>query len=150
MSLIEAASWYPEDPDTALLLADGIVVLHFAIVLYVIFGELLILAGWPLRWSWVKNRWFRLSHLGIIVFVAVVAAMGDLCPLTIWENDLRRIAGKPLEQASFVAHWAHELLFVDVDVVILGYCYVTFCLLVLGSLWLVPVRWRKRIDSAAG
>lgn len=143
MSLPDAPGWYPEDPDTALLFADAIVVAHFAIVLYVIFGQLLILAGGPLRWGWVRNRWFRASHLGIIVFVAGVAAMGDLCPLTIWENDLRRIAGKPLDQASFVAHWAHELLFVEVDVRTLGYCYIAFCLLVIGSLWFVPVRWRR-------
>jgi len=148
MLLLALETWYPDDPDTALLLADAIVVLHFAVVLYVILGELLILLGWPLRWGWVRGRGFRVSHLAIIVFVAVTAALGDLCPLTIWENDLRRIAGKPIEQASFVAHWAHELLFVDVSVTTLGYYYMAFCGLVLASLWLVPVRWRRRPETA--
>jgi len=137
-------SWYPEDPATCLLLADAIVVLHFAVVLFVILAEALILAGRFLRWGWVGNRWFRGLHLAIIAYVAIVALMGDLCPLTIWENDLRRIAGKPIEQSSFVAYWSHELLFVDVDVKTLTVCYVAFALLVVASLFITPVRWRNK------
>ena len=138
---------YPEDPETCLLLADGIVVLHFAIVVFVVVGELLILLGRPLGWRWVGNRILRATHLAIIVFVAAVAGMGDLCPLTTWENDLRRLAGQPLEQSSFVAYWAHELLFVDVDQKTLTACYIGFALLVVASLFLVPVRWRTAVAA---
>lgn len=138
-----AESWYPADPDSCLLLADSIVVVHLAVVLFVIVGELLILLGRPFGWRWVGNRIFRGLHLAIIAFVATVAAMGDLCPLTIWENDLRRLAGQPLEQSSFIAYWAHELLFIEVELAVLVYYYVGFALLVVASLFLVPVRWRK-------
>jgi len=138
----ETRSWYPEDPEVALWLADAIVVVHFAVVLFVILGEVAVLLGRPLRWRWTAGRGFRVAHLAVIVFVAATAVAGDLCPLTIWENDLRRIAGKPLDQASFVAHWAHELLFVDVDVATLTWWYVAFCLLVVASLRINPVRWR--------
>lgn len=139
----ETPAWYPQDPELALWLADAIVVAHFAIVLFVLLGELLILLGRPLGWAWTAGRGFRVLHLLVIVYVAATAVSGELCPLTIWENDLRRIAGRPLEQASFVAHWAHELLFVEVDVATLTWWYVAFCVLVIASLWLNPVRWRR-------
>jgi len=138
-----SGDWYPTDPATCLQLADAIVVVHFAVVLLVLVGEFLILLGGLRRWHWVGGRVFRGIHLAIIGFVATIAAVGKLCPLTVWENELRRLGGKPIEQSSFVAYWAHELLFVDIDLRILTYCYIAFGLLVLGSLYIVPVRWRK-------
>jgi hypothetical protein len=135
--------WYPTDPESCLLLADVIVVLHFAIVLYVILGQVVVLAGWLLRWQWVRNRWFRLSHFALIAFVATQACFGQLCPLTIWEYELRELGGQPIEHSSFIAYWAHELLFIDVEPEALTVPYVVFALLVLVSLRLVPVRWRR-------
>jgi hypothetical protein len=139
-------SWYPKDPETCLLLANVIVIVHFAVVIFVVGGEILILLGGLRRWGWVAGRVFRALHLAIIVFVAGVAAMGDLCPLTIWENALRELGGKPIEQSSFLAYWAHELLFVEVDLQVLTFSYIGFALLVVGSLFIVPVRWRKSIS----
>lgn len=144
LSLLSAIEgWYPDDPETALLFADVVVAVHFGIVLFVIFGELMILLGLALRWGWVRNRWFRGSHLGVIAFVAIYAAMGELCPLTVWENDLRRIAGEPIEKASFIGYWAHEILFIEVAVAELVKYYVGFALLVVASLVFCPVCWRK-------
>ncbi len=37
------------------VLADIILVIHFAIVLFVIFGLLLTLIGLTMRWVWVRN-----------------------------------------------------------------------------------------------
>ena len=136
--------WYPTDPDSCQALADSIVIFHFAVVAFVVGGELLVLVGRPLRWSWVRNRWFRGLHLAMIGFIAVQAMIGELCPLTLWENELRQRAGRPIEQSSFIAHWLHELLFVEAEASTLAWCYAGFALLVVGSLFLVPVRWRGR------
>jgi hypothetical protein len=141
--------WYPTDPDTCQALADVIVVAHFAIVAFVIVGELLVVLGGLRSWSWVRNRWFRGLHFALIGFIAIQALAGELCPLTTWENELRWRAGRPIEQSSFVARWLHELLFVEVDVSTLAWCYVGFALLVLGTLFLVPVRWRGRPEREA-
>ena len=96
------------------LLADLIVVLHLAIVAFVVAGEVLVLVGGPLRWAWVRNPSFRIAHLGDVVFVAVEGAFGVLCPLTTWEHDLRVAAGQPRHQGSFVGRLARDLLYVDV------------------------------------
>jgi hypothetical protein len=46
----------------ARVLADVIVVIHAAYFYFVVFGLAAILLGVALRWSWVRNRWFRSFH----------------------------------------------------------------------------------------
>ncbi len=138
-----APDWYPEDPETCLALANAIVVVHVLVVGFVLVGEGLILLGWWRRWSWVGNRWFRIAHLATIAFIAVQALLDRICPLTTWEFDLRLRAGKPIEDAGFIARWLHELLYVDVEQSTLNVCYVAFAAVVLASIRLVPVRWRR-------
>jgi len=53
------------------LLADVILVVHFAFVLFVVGGFALILAGAALGWAWIRNPAFRYAHLAAIVFVRV-------------------------------------------------------------------------------
>ena len=48
------------------LLADGVLVLHFLIVAFIVIGLVLILAGGMLSWRWIGNLWFRLLHLAAI------------------------------------------------------------------------------------
>jgi hypothetical protein len=138
------SDWYPSDPQRCLALADTIVVVHFAIVTFVIAGEAAVLLGAWRRWRWVGNRWFRGAHLLVILFVASQALFDRLCPLTIWELELRELGGERIEKAGFIARWLHELLFVEAGPTTLTVLYVAFALLVVGSLFLVPVRWRGR------
>lgn len=123
-------------------LADLVVVIHLAIVLYVVLGQLLILIGWGLRWDWVRNMWFRVSHLVIMAIVAAQGALGVICPLTIWEDDLRRRAGQTVRGGSFVGRLAHDILFVDVALETLSKIYIAFFVLVAASL--IGCRPRRR------
>lgn len=124
------------------LLADTIVVVHLGIVVFVVVGELLVLLGGALRWSWVRGMVFRSVHLAVVLFVALEGAFGVLCPLTRWEHDLRVRAGQTARNGSFVGRLAHDLLFVDVPLPVLNACYVAFGVLVLASLVLVRPRRR--------
>ena len=126
------------------LLADAIVVVHAAIVLFVILGLVLVLLGGFLRWRWVRNPWFRVAHLAVIVFVAVQGAGFDvLCPLTTWEQDLRERAGQQGYEGSFVGRLCHDVLFVDVPLSVLNWSYVAFAALVLATFYFVRPRWRR-------
>jgi hypothetical protein len=136
-------SWLPRDPQTALVLADAMVLIHFAVVIFLVGGEFLILAGRALGWRWIGNRWFRGLHLLIMLAVATIAAMGEFCPLTTWENELRAIGNQPIDQASFLGHWAHRIVHVELDLQTLSVCYVLFALLVIASAFMAPVRWRR-------
>ena len=68
---------------------------------------------------------------------------GIVCPLTTWENDLREAAGETVQEGSFVGHWVHELIFVEVPPwgLTLGYCL--FALAVVLAFVLVPPRLNR-------
>src|SRR5262249_11268514 len=65
------------------LLADLIVAIHVGYVGVVVFGLLAILIGGPLGWRWVRNPWFRVIHLLMILIVATEAIWDITCPLTV-------------------------------------------------------------------
>jgi hypothetical protein len=50
----------------------------------------LIWIGILLGWKWIRNPWFRYTHMFMILIVAAEATIGMTCPLTDWENDLLR------------------------------------------------------------
>jgi hypothetical protein len=127
-----------------LVLADGVLVVHFAFIAFVVLGLLVIWIGWWRKWAFVRGLWFRAAHLAAIALVAAQALLGIICPLTIWENQLRIIAGGEGRYAgSFVQHWLHQVIFFEAEGYVFTIAYVTFFLLVALSLWLVPPQ-RKR------
>lgn len=67
---------------------------------------------------------------------------GVVCPLTTWEMGLRRAAGQAAYNETFIAHWLGQLLFMSAPAWVFVVAYSAFGLLVLLSLWWVPVRWR--------
>ncbi len=86
---------------TALLLAELIVVIHFAFILFVILGGLLVL-------KWRRLAWV---HLPAAVWGAVVEAMGWICPLTPWENHFRVQAGQQGYSGDFISHYLLPLIY---------------------------------------
>lgn len=117
------------------LAADAILVVHFAFVLFVVGGFALILAGGLAGWRWVRNRAFRYAHLAAIVFVAAEALAGIACPLTVWEDALRRASP---EAPGFVARWVGRLLYYDLPGWIFTATYVAFAIAVAVTLRLIP------------
>jgi hypothetical protein len=125
------------------LLADTILVIHFAFVVFVVFGFFLILLGLLVGWSWVHNRKFRIAHLAAIGFVVLQGWLGKLCPLTVWENQFRRLAGQSSYTQTFVEHWLHELLFYDAAPWIFTTIYTCFGVLVV-LVWFLGKRCRRK------
>ena len=129
-------------PRTLTLLADALAAFHLGFVLFVLVGELLIVAGGLLRWAWVRNPKFRLAHLAAILVVAAEALLGWVCPLTRWEWELREAAGHDVDHVSFVGRIATRLLYHDLPASTFTAIYIGFALLVLATLVLVPPRRR--------
>lgn len=123
------------------VLADAVLIAHFAFVLFVTGGLLLIWIGAAAGWRWVRNPWFRFAHLAAIVFVAGEAIVGVWCPLTIWEAELRGVRA----EKSFLAQWIHRLMYYQFPEWVFTTAYVVFALAVAATLWLLPpVRSRAR------
>lgn len=130
-------------PLTASLLADALLLVHVAVVAFVVLGEVLVLLGGRRGWAWVRRRGLRGLHVAAMGFIALQAWLGDLCPLTTWEQALRTLAGEATYQGSFVAHWLGELLYVEAPWWVFIALYTGFALLVLATWWLVPPRSRR-------
>jgi hypothetical protein len=127
------------------LLADAIVLLHLAYVLFTVGGEAAVVVGGLLRWRWVRNLWFRVAHLLSVVVVAIEAVVGVLCPLTRWEYNFRRLAGQSLEEEiPFIARLVRRLIFFDFPQWVFMAVYILFASVVVASLLLVPPRRPSR------
>lgn len=108
------------------LIADALLVLHLAFVLFVVGSVPLIWAGALAGWSWVRNRRYRLLHLAAIVFVVAESLLGMMCPLTTWEDALRGVH----DQKSFIARWVHRVMFYDWPEHVFITAYAAFAMLV--------------------
>lgn len=125
------------------LMADLVVLAHFAWMAFIVGGQVLILAGALRRWNWVRNPGFRYAHLMAISLVALESSVGMLCPLTQWEFGLRMAGGQSPEEGSFVGRLAHRLLFFDLPETVFTTAYVLFTLLVIATLVAIPPRRPK-------
>ena len=124
-------------------MANAILVLHFAIVLFIAAGLPLILVGAACRWSWVRNLTYPSLHLAAIVFVAGESIVGMDCPLTVWEDELRGRATGP----GFIERWVHRVMFYDLPPWVFTALYVGFAALVIAAWVFVPPRWHRRRKS---
>jgi len=84
-----------------LVLADLVVLVHFAFVIFVVAGGLLVLR-WP-RLAWV--------HLPVAAWGAAITLAGLVCPLTPLENWLRERGGGLPYHGGFIEHHVMPLLY---------------------------------------
>ena len=121
-------------------LADVILFVHFGIASFIVLGLGLTWIGIALSWRWVRNFWFRLLHLSAIVYVALEALAGIVCPLTLWEDALRGSIG---EHPSFVARWIRRLLFYELPEWVFTLAYVATAAATAITWWHAPPRRRR-------
>ena len=91
------------------LVADVILIIHFCIVFFVVFGLVVLPIGCLRNYSWTRNIKFRASHILLMGFITLEAILGITCPLTILENILRKIE----YQQSFVSYWLSHFIYWD-------------------------------------
>jgi hypothetical protein len=126
------------------LLADSVLVLHLGIVVFVVGGLVLVVAGNTVaRWPWVNSLWFRIAHLAAIGIVIAQAWLGQVCPLTTLESWLRVQAGSAAYSKSFVETWVQRVIFYEAPTWVFTLVYTVFGLLVLASWWWFPPRRRR-------
>lgn len=124
-----------------LLAADAVLLLHLLFVAFVVIGLVLIFVGKARRWSWVRNLWFRVTHLLAIALVAVQSWFGVICPLTTFEMALRSRAGDAVYTGSFMSHWLETILYYQAPPWAFAVCYTVIGVVVIGSwFWVSPRR----------
>jgi hypothetical protein len=128
------------DADMWVRMADLILALHTAFILFVVGGQILIVAGWARGWSWPRNQLFRLLHLMATGFVVLEAWFGVTCPLTALENMLRSLAGVSAYENGFIRHWMHQLIFYSAPGWVFTLVYTVFAGLVVLAWLMYPPR----------
>lgn len=123
-----------------LILADAVLVLHFALVAFVVGGLILIRVGNWRGWRWVNSWWLRLAHIAAIGVVVAQVWLGAECPLTTLEMWLRKTGGMPAYQESFIAHWLQRLIYYEAPQWVFTSVYTLFGLLVAATWWRYPPR----------
>ena len=83
------------------VLADFVVVLHLAVVAFVVIGGFLVL-----RW-----RWLAWAHLPAAAWGALIEFFGWICPLTPLEKELRQRAGEAAYGGGFVETYLLPVLY---------------------------------------
>ena len=103
-------------------LADAILVVHAAFVLFVVGGLLATWIGLALGKPFARNPWFRGAHLAAIGFVVIETVLGYMCPLTTWEDALRG----GTSDKGFIERWIHAWMFYDWPPWVFNAIYVAF------------------------
>lgn len=125
------------------LMANAVLVLHVIVVLFVVGGLILVVAGNLRSWRWVNSLWFRLAHLATIGIVAGEAWLGVVCPLTTLEMWLRAQAGTTTYETGFIEHWLQALLFWEAPLWVFTVCYTAFGMAVAAAWWYFPPEPRR-------
>ncbi len=85
----------------ARLAADILAVVHFAFVLFVVFGGFL---------TW-HRRWVLRIHLPAAAWGTLIEFMGWICPLTPLENALRHKAGEAGYAGGFIEQYLLPIVY---------------------------------------
>lgn len=122
-------------------LADLVLAVHVAFILFVVGGQVLIIAGWILGWTWPRHWLFRLLHLLAIGFVMLQAWLGVICPLTTLENFLRApVVGGVTYESGFIRYWVRELVFYTAPGWVFTLIYTVFAGFVVVTWFVYPPR----------
>lgn len=127
------------------LLANTVLFVHFAVVVFIVGGLAFIIVGHVRDWRWAKARWFRLAHCAAIAVVVVQAWLGAACPLTTLEMWLRTRAREATYSGDFIEHWLQNLLYYEAPTWVFTLAYTLFGLIVAATWWYVPPRFKRRI-----
>ena len=125
------------------LAADAILITHVLFVAFVVLGVLAIYIGLWFSWTWVRNFWFRVTHLAAITIVMLQSWASVICPLTIWEMQFREKAGETTYEGSFIRHWLQTLLYYELPEWVFVVCYTLIGTLIAASWFIVPPKRHK-------
>ena len=118
---------------TYLLLADAMVILHSAFIVFVVLGALT-------AYRWPKMVW---AHIPCALWGAWIEIAGGICPLTPFEVRFRRMGGTDGYAGGFIEHYLVPIIYpaglTRADQLLLGGLVVAVNLSAYGFLL-----WRRR------
>jgi len=83
------------------VLADLVLLLHFALIIFGVFGGFLVL----------RRPWLAWLQLPLAIWDAFVEFSGLICPLTPLENRFRALAGQTPYTGNFIDHYLTRIIY---------------------------------------
>ncbi|WP_304511513.1 DUF2784 domain-containing protein [Desulfobacula sp.] len=84
-------------------MANCTLMLHFAFILFVVFGGLLIF----------YRKWMSWLHIPAVFWAVLIEFAGWICPLTPLENHFRTLAGQSWYDHGFIHHYLLKIIYPD-------------------------------------
>lgn len=114
------------------LLADLVLLLHAAFIVFVLLGGLLVLRWRSLLWL----------HLPCVAWGILIELAGWICPLTPLENRLREAAGLGSYGESFIGHYLVPLIYPPG--LTPGIQYLLAAVVLLVNIAVYTLVWKRR------
>ncbi len=83
------------------LAADAMMTAHFMYIVFVVVGGFVAL----------RLRWMPWLHVPAVAWAVYVQFAGRFCPLTVWEQRLRGLAGEAGYQGGFIDHYLMPVIY---------------------------------------
>lgn len=116
------------------ILADLVVLLHLAFILFVVFGGLLV-------FKYNKIAWL---HIPVAIYGMLISVFRWICPLTPLENTLRVMAGEQGYEGGFIAHYILPVVYPEGMTGQLAILMAITVLLVNGLLYGLLIRRARK------
>jgi hypothetical protein len=122
-------------------LAELILAVHVGIILFNIFGMVVVPLGAWRGWRFVRVGWWRALHLLAMLTVAAQALLGRACFLTLWQAGLESDTNAP---QPMIYAFVNRLIFWQLPLWVFTVAYVVLLVYTLALWGLVRPRWRLR------
>jgi hypothetical protein len=127
-------------PGAAVTLSQAILAVHLAVIAFNALGLIAIPLGAALGWRWVRGRGWRTLHIASWAVVALQAALGRACFLTIWQDQLTGASAQP----PLIERWVEDAIYWPLPIWMFGAIYGVLFVLVIALWRLVPPRRMTR------
>ena len=118
-----------------MIIADAVLAGHVIIILFNVFGLLVVPIGGLFGWRFVRIRWWRILHVLLLAAVAAQALLGRACILTLWQAALN---GAAAAAQPLIARFVNGLIYWPLPIWVFAALYTVVFGYALALLWLVP------------
>jgi hypothetical protein len=117
-------------------MSSAILAFHLLVIAFNVLGLIAIPVGAALNWRWVRIRWWRALHIASWAVVALQAALGRACFLTLWQDQLTGASGQP----PLIERWVDSVIYWPLPIWVFGAIYLALFAAVAALWWRVPTR----------
>ena len=123
-------------PAATSALGQAILAAHLVVIAFNVAGLVAIPLGATFGWRWVRVRWWRVLHLASWAVVAVQAAFGRACFLTLWQDELTGTGTEP----PLIMRVVNGLIYWPLPMWVFTATYLALFGLVIAMWWWIPTK----------